>query len=277
MKLVINVMATLALSTATLIAGGALPVNATVATPAVAAPAVAVSPSHGLVGGRNVHVSGTGLTPAASVTVIECDVYIGDPEQDCFPLTTTTASSSGAVSLGVTVTAVPLRNEPFGDPTPIYCRADGCHIFLAWTDQNGETQVASSTALEFAGAPARIHTRPASDLTDGQVIHVNGSAYGAFGHKVLVLEEACYNIIQGSGCYGALPAVSTFVEPDGTFAVTYHASRFLADGTDCSDPDILGSCEMSVVVLNHGQPDDSFGVSRIGQPAAQITFAATPG
>lgn len=264
MKMVLAVTAAF-----TLIAGGATAVNAT-----VAAPAVTVSPAHGLVGGRTVHVSGTGLTPAASVAVIECDVYIGDPEQDCFPLTTTTTDAGGTVSLSVAIQSVVLRSEPFGDPVPIYCRADGCHIFLAWSDQNSEPQVVASQALQFVGAPARIHARPSSNLRDGQVIHINGSAYGAVGHRVMVLEEACYNIIQGSGCYGALPAVTSWVKPDGTFSVNYHASRYLADGTDCADPEILGSCEMSVIVFSHGQPDDSFGVSRIGQPAAQITFAS---
>jgi hypothetical protein len=54
--------------------------------------------------------------------------------------------------------------------------------------------------------------------------------------------------------------------------VHYRAQRFLSDGTDCTG-DILGFCELSVVVLgSDGNPDDSFGVAARGQPAAPLTF-----
>jgi hypothetical protein len=49
--------------------------------------------------------------------------------------------------------------------------------------------------------------------------------------------------------------------------------RFLADGTDCTDPDILGSCMVNAIVLDaNGQPDDTFGISRWGDPRAYLTF-----
>jgi neocarzinostatin family protein len=242
-------------------------------TTAPTAPVVTVSPSHGLRGGDTVHISATGIAPSASVQVIQCDTYSTDPDENCSPTTTTAADPMGSVSLHMTVASVVYQSQDIGDSVPIYCRADGCRIFLAWTDADGVAQVASSRTLEFAGAPARIHARPSSALTNNEKIRVNGSAYGAFGHRVEVFEEACYDIAQGSGCYGALPAVTTWISPNGTFAVHYRAKRFLADGTDCTSPDILGGCEMTVVVLTHGLPDDSFGVSAFGQPAAPITFA----
>lgn len=266
MKLILVAFAAL-----TMLAGTAVAAEAT--TPA---PVVTVTPSHGLVAGKTVHVSGTGITASASVQVVQCDTYVGDPEQDCPTLTTTTASATGAVALKVKVASLVYRSEPFGDSTPIYCRGDDCRIFLAWTDQDGNPQSASSPALEFKGAPARIHARPATNLKDSQTIRVNGRAYGAFGHRILVLEEACYGIIQGSGCYGALPAVTSWIKPNGTFVVNYPASRYLSDGTDCASDQMLGQCEMSVIVMNHGQPDDSFGVSSIGQPAAFLTFLGSP-
>ena len=101
---------------------------------------------------------------------------------------------------------------------------------------------------------------------------VSGTAFGAEGHTVRVLEEACFSIVQGSGCYGALPAVTTTVRADGTYAVHYRVRRLLSDGTDCTG-DILGFCELTVVVLDSaGNPDDTFGISRRGQPALPLTF-----
>lgn len=235
--------------------------------------AVQVVPSTDLAGGDTVAVSATGLTPSAEVQVIECDQFVGDPEQDCGDLTTTSASPSGAVSVGVALVDPVYRSEPFGDPTPVYCRADVCRIFLVWTDGTGTQQVAASDTLEFTGSPATIAVRPSSNLPRQRAVAVSGTAYGAEGHTVQVLEEACFSIVQGSGCYGQYPSVSTTVRSDGSYSVRYKVHRFLADGTDCADPDILGACEVNVVVLDaSGTPDDSFGVSRRGQPAAFVTF-----
>ncbi len=237
-----------------------------------APPAVSVSPSTALAGGDVVKVTGSGITPSASVQVIQCDTYVGDPEQDCASTLTTTASGTGHVQVNVTLQDPAFRSEPFGDSTPVYCRADGCRIFLAWTDQGGSPQSSSSAPLKFKGAPATIVVSTTSNLHGRQLVGVRGTAFGARGHEVMVLEEACYAIIQGSGCYGQLPAVSAVVGANGRYFVHYRVKQFLADGTNCSDPGILGSCELSVIVLTNGQPDDSYGLSRIGQPAAQITF-----
>jgi hypothetical protein len=206
------------------------------------------------------------------VRVIECDIFVGDPESDCPDLTTTTADSAGNVSVDVTLGDPVYRSQPFGDSIPVYCRADICRIFLVWNDQNGDQQVLASDTLKFTGSPATIAAHPATNLRKRQRVHVTGTAYGAKGHTVRILEEACYWIIQGSGCYGALPAVSATVRRNGTYAVRYRVRRFLADGTDCTG-DILGFCELNVVVLDaNGNPDNSFGVSSIGQPAAVLTF-----
>jgi hypothetical protein len=67
--------------------------------------------------------------------------------------------------------------------------------------------------------------------------------------------------------------VRTTVRPGGSYTAYYPVRRFLADGTDCTDPNILGLCELNVTVLdNSGHPDDSFGVSSIGDPAALLSF-----
>jgi hypothetical protein len=71
--------------------------------------------------------------------------------------------------------------------------------------------------------------------------------------------------------------VTTRIKHNGTYAVDYRARRFLADGTDCADGDILGFCEISVVVLTHGEPDDSFGVSSVAdRPSLSASGPSAP-
>jgi hypothetical protein len=66
------------------------------------------------------------------------------------------------------------------------------------------------------------------------------------------------------------------VRRKGTWKVGIRVQRFLADGTDCTDPGILGACQITARILDKaGAPDDSFGVSRIGQPGAPITFRSS--
>jgi hypothetical protein len=259
-------------------AGPAIAAPAIAAGRAVARPAAApvtVVPSAGLAGGDTVLVTAAGITLAATVQVIQCNIYTGDPEQDCYPRTTVTAGSAGKVSVHVSLADPVYKAEPEGDPTPIYCRADICRIFLAWQDQDGNQQVLSSGVLRFTGSPATITASQSTGLPGHEVVHVTGTARGASWHEVKILEEACYSIVQGSGCYGQYPSVSTIVGRNGTYSVLYRVRRFLPDGTDCASPDILGFCELSVIVIGrNGQPDDSFGVSLRGQPALPLSFGA---
>ena len=245
-----------------------------VSTPARADPTVSVVPSTGLARGDVVRVSASGLEPLAAVRVIQCDVFLDNPDEECFDNTTTTADPTGGVSLDVTLGDPVFHAQEFGDPKPVYCKSDTCHIFLVWFDANGVQQVASSDALEFTGSPATISASPSTDLRKTQRVAVQGTAIGAEGRRVQIVEEACFGIVQGSGCYGALPAVTTTVRADGTFSTHYRVKRFLSDGTDCTG-DILGFCELSVIVPDAaGNPDDTFGISRIGQPAVALSFSA---
>ena len=96
-------------------------------------------------------------------------------------------------------------------------------------------------------------------------MRIDGTALGAESQAVQVFEEACFSIIQGSGCYRASLLGTTVVAADGTWALgRVRVSRFLADGTDCTDPGIIGACEVSASILDAtGTPDDSFGGSTI--------------
>lgn len=264
-------------ATRAVIAAGALVATAALsgALPAAASeaqPVVTVAPSTHLVGGDTVQVTGTGLTPSASVQVVQCDIYdINDPYDNCPTVTTVNASGTGGVSLPLTLSDPVYRSQDIGNSVPIYCRSDICHIFLVWTD-GGVQQVASSPALKFIGSPATITADPSQNLADQQRIVVSGTAQGAQGHTIKVVEESCYSLSFGQGCSGHLPAVTSRIKRDGSYSVTYEVNRFLADGTDCNNPDNVGLCEMNVIVLTHGQPDRSFGEWDIGWPYAYLTF-----
>jgi hypothetical protein len=238
----------------------------------VASAPVKVTPSSGLAGGETVRVTAGGIAPSASVQVIQCREPDGDPADVCAPSLTTTASASGRVSVKLVLTDPVWLAQEIGDSIPVYCRADQCHVFLEWTASDGSQQMLSSPRLRFKGAPATISVSPATNLHARQLVDVRGAAFGAARHKFMVVEEACYAVVQGSGCYGQLPAVDGVIGKNGRYDVRYRVRQHLADGTDCNDPDILGQCELSVIVLTNGKPDDSFGVSAIGQPAGLITF-----
>ncbi len=269
-----------ALVVATGAAGSAIAApRAAVAVPArlASTSSMKVTPTTGLAGGDTVRVTATEITPSASVQVIQCDEDDGVVDDDCSATLTTTASTSGGVSVKLTLADPVWRSQEIGDSIPVYCRADQCHIFLAWTDSANHPEVLSSRKLFFTGAPATIAVSQATNLHGQQLIGVRGTAFGAQGHEFEVLEEACYVVVQGSGCYGALSAVDGVIGKNGRFYVHYRVRQHLADGSNCNDPNLLGECELTVIVLTKGKPDDSFGVASIGQPLAVISFRGSGG
>jgi hypothetical protein len=232
-----------------------------------------VSQVSGLSGGDTVRVSAQGLPAGADVRVVQCDYFEYGGESNCGDTMVVTASATGSINVPVTLGDPAYRNPPYGDPTPVYCRADVCRLFLVWLDTSGEAQVLSSPPLEFTGAPATIVASRSDDLPARRTVKVTGTVYGAEGRTVAVFEAGCFSIIQASGCYGELPSRTTTVRSDGTYSLRYVVRRYLADGTDCASADILGDCWLVAAVLDEqGIPDDSFGVSRIGQPGVLLTF-----
>jgi Neocarzinostatin family len=239
---------------------------------ATATPIAAVHPNHGLAAGSPVTVSASGLPAGTRVNVVQCDMPTSaDASEGCSPSATPTTSAHGTLKIGLSVQDPAYLNLAFGDPAPIYCRADGCRFFVEWTDAAGFHSIATPKMF-FNGSPATIAATPATGLADGQTVHVSGSAKGSSGHSVTIVEESCFDIIQGSGCNGAITLATLSLAANDTYAGSVTVARYLGDGEDCVGNDF--GCELSVTVLNaDGQPDDSFGVSRIGQPAASIEFA----
>jgi Neocarzinostatin family len=255
--------------------GGALPPSP--ATAGDPAPRIGVSPSTHLAEGEVVSVRLRHLPAGATVDLFECDVFDIGTEPPCgAPVAITTASRVGSAKAAVTLQDPVYRSEEFGDPTVVYCRSDVCRIIATWTDANGQQHAVATAPLDFTGAPATIAVSDADDLVDGQQILVTGTALGAAGRRVAYTEEACFSLVQGSGCYGQIGLGEGVVERDGTFHQLVTVHRFLGDGTDCADQvDLLGTCEISAAVLRaDGQPDDTYGVASRGQPAAFLSFAA---
>ena len=239
-----------------------------------AASNVQVTPSANLAGEDVVRVRASGLPPEVPVRIIQCDQFNDDIELDCPIISTAVTDPAGGIEEQITVDDPVIRAQPFGDGAPVYCRADQCRIFVVWADAAGSTQFEASAALKFRGSPATIAGMPSSDLMDGQVVHVSGTAKGAGQQSIEVVEEACFAMVQGSGCYGTLPAASTIAAGNGRWSLDIVVHSVLSDGKDCRG-DILGQCQLTARVLgDDGIPDDSFGISRIGDPGQLISFQA---
>lgn len=254
--------------------------TALVAAPPAAAdpvPAVTVSPTTGLAEGTTVTVKGTGLPAGVGVRVVECDFLWASSDEDdladCPGLTTQTSTADGTISARVQVVSTTNRRA-FGGDYPVYCSQDVCHMFLVWQDEYGGNVSAESGILEFAApTTASIDVTPSGNLANGQLVTVTGKVGNAVGHTVQVVEQACFELVQETGCYGRLPAEASKVKKDGTYEITYLASRFLADGTDCTDEDMLGSCRLTLAVLaSDGSPDNRYGDSGKGDPGAGLSF-----
>jgi hypothetical protein len=254
-----------------------------VASPALTRPAivtalspqVTVQPSQGLSTSSTVHLAAAGLPAITSVDLIECDrptTIFNDGVEGCPVLSSPTTATDGTMSIDLNPRDLVFRSEPLGDPVPVYCRADDCRYYVEWTDGKGRHSI-HTRKMQFTGSPATISATPASGLVDGERVRVNGSAKGSSGRYVTIVEESCYAIIQGSGCDGALPLATFKLTATDTYSGSVRLFRFLGDGEDCRDA--LFGCQLSVTVLDdRGLPDDSFGVSRLGRPAVELTFGS---
>ncbi len=236
-----------------------------VATATPSAPSIQVSRTTGLAGGDQVWVSARGFAPGSEVHVIQCDFFADSPDRVCLNDTALTAGTTGRIFTKVTLGDPVWWRRDVGQPRPTYCRADVCHLFAVGYDGVGERLILESVALRFKGSPATITATPNTNLAASQWVKVRGTARGAEGHQVQIVQRSCFDIIQETGCYSPGKVVTTRVHRDGTYSAYYLAKRFTVDGEDCTEPSNLGSCVLSVAVLNSaGQPDDSFGVFSFG-------------
>ena len=247
--------------------------------PAAAAPpaGISVSPMTGLEEGTTVTVKGTGLPAGVDVAIVQCDFLWAasddDDLSDCPGLATQRSTAGGTISTQVQIIATTSR-QAFGGDYPVYCSQNLCHMFLVWQDSYGDNVSVGSGILAFAApTTSSIEVTPSDGLANVQQVTVTGTVSSAVGRSVRVLEQACFQLVQETGCYGQLPAKASKVKADGTYKITYPASRFLSNGTDCTDEDMLGSCRLTLVVLDaDGNPDNRYGDSSKGDPGAGLAF-----
>lgn len=192
----------------------------------------------------------------------------------CKPVRVVTTSATGTLSEQSNPLAVVLVQNGEVSEVAAYCRADICRYYIEWVDEVPWVEYSVATNLMyFNGDPATIAASPVTGLTDGQLVQVTGSARKSAGRYVTIVQASCYQYNLDSGCYGRLPVATVPLRADGTFSATVPVYRMLGDGTDCVTATF--GCELHVVVLGaDGEPDDSFGVSRMGDPNAALTFAS---
>jgi hypothetical protein len=261
------------------IAGASLLLGGLVVPPSSAAPpspSIQVSRTTGLSGGDQVRVTARGFAPGSEARIVQCETFSDSVDNDCTNNKIVTVGASGKISTRFTLLDPVFLSHEAGEPTPVYCRADICHLFVAGTDAAGSQLVLDSGPLTFNGSPATITVTPSDQLAALQLVEVSGTAYGAEGRQVQIVEHACFEIIQDTGCYGEGVVVTTVVHSDGTYAADYLAKRILDNGEDCAADGGLGDCVLSVTVLTTaGLPDNSFGFAEIGDMMAPIFFSTT--
>jgi len=279
----VRVLAVFSLLLGGLVVAGA-PVSAAegvTAGPATTSPGVTVQPDVHLAGGQTVHVHATGVPPLATAYVYLCDRpdYLGLDDRGCGNGVMVTADPTGTVVTDLTLTD-PVYDVP-DDPLtgkPAYCRADICHVYVEWGDPS--VDALASPALYFTGYPAVIVVRPNSHLAATERVAVSGSAHGAQGRKVQVVEEICFNIIQDTECDPMLPPVTVTAGAGGLFGTHYVVHRFLGTN-DCLDlnasgwPENAANCQLTVKVLKNGQPDISYGDPSWGDPHGWLHFSGS--
>ena len=155
--------AVLMLLAAALVAMGTSTAGASTTSPT---PSVQVLPSTGLAKGSVVVVSASGL-PYRYLDVIQCDYFTPNADTETepgnwVPTRTTSADGSGHVRVSGTLMDPVSYDVPAGDDEPVYCRADHCRIFLAWTD----------------------------GIRTTQWVKVAGTAFGAEGHTLKIREQS---------------------------------------------------------------------------------------
>ncbi len=154
---------------------------------------------------------------------------------------------------------------------------------MSYENANGDREEVQSRELEFIGSPATIKVTPSTNLRRKQWVKVSGTAYGAQGQVVKVRQDECFDLVQATGCEAPPTPRWTRVRNDGTWSLAYRVQRILpteawpSGYVDCAGPvdERLGECQMVLAVLDpKGRPDNTFGVSSVGEPHAWLEFAA---
>jgi hypothetical protein len=87
-----------------------------------------------------------------------------------------------------------------------------CDVFVDWID--GDCPDRTVTTAGSTGRIAnRVTATPSTNLAAAQWVLVRGTAYGAAGRQVRIVQHACFEIIQETGCYGERATVTPASAP----------------------------------------------------------------
>jgi hypothetical protein len=241
-------------------------------------PAMWVRPATGLRAGDRVRVTARGLPPDTPVGVGLCALVPSADEPCSTTLAEATTDRHGRLAVRVPVVdVIYYRPDRAVHPQPVYCRGDGCQMYVWWYDDLGDVWSVGSSALEFTGSPGTIEATPASGLTDGQRVTVTGTADGSDARRVQVWQHSCFTRLGERYCVSEQLAVVP-LRRDDTFRADVRVRRFLGAGEDrydCVDEERF--CHLSAAFLDPrtGLPDPGFGDPAYGHPRADIGFAAS--
>ncbi|MFL6238220.1 MAG: hypothetical protein ACJ735_01825 [Actinomycetes bacterium] len=244
-------------------------------TPASAvAPKVIVSPSTGLVHGESVVVRLRGLPPHTSVGLAECDTFFilfEDPV--CSRVGALTTNGNGRGAAGVVLDDPVVNASPGADSHFVYCRDEQCRMWAWWTDSAGDIQTAASAVLDFVGSTLTYSASPTDRLVNGERVKLSGTAYGAEGQTMQVVEVFCVDDVQLT-CTAVQVLGSAVVRPNGTWSRAVHVHRRIG-GEDCANPDSLAYCGVAAeVVETSGAVDLSFGAVLTGDTVSRLSFTS---
>lgn len=246
--------------------------------PHTVAPRVTVNPFTGLHDGDPVTVAAHGLPPHTTVNIVECDTPTQYDEDEffngCLPsLTTATTDGAGRLRVSLAIPAVTdYYQEPNENPDPEYCRDDMCRVFVEWTDTAGHQSV-GTRPMHFVGSAATIAISPGAGLTNGIRVRVTGRAKGSTGHYVRIVEQTCDFSLAQQGCGDTVTLATLRLTRRDTFSGHVRLYQHFPGGVDCPNLNTEDLCLLTAVVLNaDGVPDDTFGVSSLGDPGVDLQF-----
>jgi Neocarzinostatin family len=187
-------------------------------------PTITVTPHQDLVDGQSVAVDGTGLTPGAGVTVIQCrpgSVNLFDVQANCELRTGHTTDSSGTFSAFV---AVEREIQTFAGALDCAASPGACTVGVFVGFSLDSTVVETPIAFADPTLPTpTVTVTPASSLDDGDVVTVAGAGFPA-GAQVDVALCQSNRPVTAEWC-AASPAFTATADATGAFTGTLTIRR----------------------------------------------------
>ena len=120
---------------------------------------VTVNPFNGLTGGDTVTVHAWGLPKNRTVDIVQCQnaSHIVDGfKLGCDPRRTAKTDGNGALTVSATLGDPVYFNERIGPtPLPLYCRLDGCRIFVEWTTSDNVVHSVGTRPMHLSARSRR--------------------------------------------------------------------------------------------------------------------------